>query len=329
MKHAEKMNELNPDYSTTRLVTHKVPIIEEPPDAAFKTVLFLPEGEGRQGEGGGLRTQGYFKRSLPEKPLITVITVVFNGAQYLEETILSVIGQTYDNVEYIIIDGGSTDGTLDIIRQYEHAVDYWISEKDGGMYDALSKAFSLATGKLIQYINAGDFLYQNSLNAIRKIFTQHSEIKWITGYRTLCNQESIIIRIELPVRYKNKLIRQGVYGRFLPYIQQESTVWKKELLQKIDIADFKKLKLAGDYYLWNNFSYHTKLHVIKTPIGIFKKHPEQLSDDISKYFREVQLFSEKRNILTYIHVLLELMVWCLNTRIIEKIISYKKISCED
>ncbi|MCI5151149.1 MAG: glycosyltransferase [Candidatus Electrothrix sp. MAN1_4] len=239
------------------------------------------------------------------------------------------IGQTYDNVEYIIIDGGSRDGTLDIIRKYEHAVDYWVSERDEGMYDALSKAFLLTTGELIQYINAGDFLYQNSLHAIRKIFTQHSEIKWITGYRTLCNQENIIIRIELPVRYKNKLIQQGIYGRFLPYIQQESTVWKKELLQKINIGDLKKFKLAGDYYLWDSFSYHAKLYIVKTPIGVFKKHPEQLSNNIREYFREVQCFSKKRNILTCIYVLIELMIWCFNIRIVEKIISYKEISCEE
>ena len=124
---------LSPDYSTTRLVTREAPTIEEAPNTAFKTVLFLPEGEGRQNEGG-LRTQGYFKHSLPDKPLITVITVVFNGEKYLEETILSVINQTYDNVEYIIIDGGSTDGTLDIISKYEYAIDYWVSEKDNGIY---------------------------------------------------------------------------------------------------------------------------------------------------------------------------------------------------
>ncbi|MCI5150423.1 MAG: glycosyltransferase [Candidatus Electrothrix sp. MAN1_4] len=152
------MIELNPEYSTTRLVTRDVPIIEEPPDATFKTVLSLPEGEGRQGEGG-LRTQGYFKRSLRDKPLITVITVVFNGAQHLEETILSVIGQTYDNVEYIIIDGGSTDGTLDIIRQYEHAVDYWVSEKDEGIYDAMNKGIRLFNGNWINFMNSGDLFF--------------------------------------------------------------------------------------------------------------------------------------------------------------------------
>lgn len=147
---------LSSGYSTTRLLTNEHPVIEEPPGAAFKTVLSLPEGEGRQGEGG-LRTQGYFKRSLPDKPLITVITVVYNGAEHLEETIESVIHQTYDNVEYIIIDGGSTDGTLDILRKYAHAIDYWVSEKDEGIYDAMNKGGGLALGKGINFLNSGDF----------------------------------------------------------------------------------------------------------------------------------------------------------------------------
>jgi len=100
-------------------------VIESKLEDKFETVLFLPEGEGRKGQGG-LRTQGYFKKSLPDKPLITVITVVFNGEEFLEETIQSVINQTYDNVEYIIIDGGSTDGNLVVVCNYEHVTDYWL-----------------------------------------------------------------------------------------------------------------------------------------------------------------------------------------------------------
>ncbi|WP_051179066.1 glycosyltransferase family 2 protein [Thermodesulfovibrio thiophilus] len=169
------------------------------PDDKFETMLFLPEGEGRQGEGG-IRTKGYFKHSyklvdgkwfitdsdnnpvmpVPEDiqskikqylssnaqyqtpitylPLITVITVVYNGAKYLEETILSVINQTYPNVEYIIIDGGSTDGTLDIIKKYEDYIDYWVSEKDKGIYDAMNKGIMCANGKWLLFVNIGDIL---------------------------------------------------------------------------------------------------------------------------------------------------------------------------
>ncbi len=149
-------------YSTTRLVTHDPPILEKHPDDTFQTLLLLPIGEGRQGEGG-LRTQGYFKHSLPNKPLITVITVVFNGEKYLEETILSVINQTYDNVEYIIIDGGSTDGTLNIILKYEYALDYWVSEKDKGIYDAMNKGIDLTTGDWINFMNGGDSFYRSNI----------------------------------------------------------------------------------------------------------------------------------------------------------------------
>lgn len=157
---------LDQHYSTTKMLTQEKPEIINNPEDTFETVLYLPEGEGRKGEGG-LRTQGYFKKSYDDKPLISIITVVYNGEKYLEETIQSVINQTYDNVEYIIIDGGSTDGTLNIIRKYEHIIDYWISEKDNGIYDAMNKGLHLASGEWINFMNAGDtFWKSDSISSI-------------------------------------------------------------------------------------------------------------------------------------------------------------------
>ena len=141
-------------------------MIEEKPEDKCETVLFSLEGQDRQGEGG-LRKQGYFKTSQPDKPLITVVTVVYNGEKFLENTIQSVINQTYDNVEYIIIDGGSIDGTFDIIRKNQHAVDYWVSEKDRGIYDAMNKGIDLATGDWINFMNGGDRLFKHeTLHAV-------------------------------------------------------------------------------------------------------------------------------------------------------------------
>jgi len=165
-----EMTCLDKNYSTTRFLTREQPVIEHKPEDKLESVLFLPEGENRKGEGG-LRSQGYFKASQTDKPLITVITVVFNGEQFLEQTIQSVINQTYDNVEYIIIDGCSTDGSVDIIRKYEHAIDYWVSEKDLGTYDAMNKGIDLASGQWLNFMNAGDLFYKN--NILQKIFNNN------------------------------------------------------------------------------------------------------------------------------------------------------------
>jgi glycosyltransferase involved in cell wall biosynthesis len=171
---------LNPNYSTTRQVTRQQPQFENRSDDKFESVLFLPQGDGRQGEGG-LRTLGYFKTSLPDQPLITVVTVVFNGEEFLEETIQSVINQAYANVEYLFIDGGSTDGTLDIIRKYEYAIDYWISEKDSGIYDAMNKGIGLASGDWINFMNAGDCFYNSEvINNLYK-YDDHADVQIIFG----------------------------------------------------------------------------------------------------------------------------------------------------
>lgn len=153
---------LNINYSTTRLLIKEKPIIENIEEDKFETILFLPESENRKGEGG-LRTKGYFKKSYDDKPLVSIITVVFNGEKYLEQTIQSVINQTYDNVEYIIIDGGSTDGTLDLVKKYEDKIDYWVSEKDNGIYDAMNKGLQLSSGKVIGIINADDWYIKDAI----------------------------------------------------------------------------------------------------------------------------------------------------------------------
>lgn len=109
-------------------------------------------------DDGGTRSGGKFKSSSPETPLVTIITVVLNGEKHLEQSIRSVCDQQYPNIEYFIIDGGSTDGTLDIIHKYEDRIDYWISEPDGGIYDAMNKGISLARGEWLYFLGADDRL---------------------------------------------------------------------------------------------------------------------------------------------------------------------------
>lgn len=158
---------LDEKYSTTKQLIQEKPETINNQNDKFETILFLPEGENRKGEGG-LRTKGYFKRSFKNKPLISIITVVFNGEKHLEETIQTVINQTYDNVEYIIIDGGSTDKTIDIIKKYEDKIDYWISEKDKGISDAFNKGIKVSIGDYINFQGDGDGFY--SSDSLEKVF---------------------------------------------------------------------------------------------------------------------------------------------------------------
>ncbi|WP_456403786.1 glycosyltransferase family 2 protein [Hydrogenimonas sp.] len=152
-------------YSTTRRCFKEPPPIEPYPDETFETKMSIPKSPKRQGSGG-LREAGFFKRSCEALPLVTIITVVYNGAEHIEESVLSVIEQDYDNIEYIVVDGGSTDGTLDIVKTYEDRIDYWVSEPDRGIYDAMNKGLMLASGRYIGFLNADDIFYPGSLSSL-------------------------------------------------------------------------------------------------------------------------------------------------------------------
>ena len=112
---------------------------------------------------GGLRKEGWKKESTEAEPLVSIITIVRNDVANIEKTILSVLNQTYNNVEYIVIDGGSTDGTLDIIKKYEKYIDVWVSESDEGIFYAFNKGIDLVTGKWVQFLNCRDFIYNNTV----------------------------------------------------------------------------------------------------------------------------------------------------------------------
>ena len=111
---------------------------------------------------------------MKDNPKVSIITVVYNGEEFLEETILSVLNQSYENIEYVIIDGGSTDGTVDIIKKYEDKIDYWVSEPDKGIYDAMNKGLDNVTGKWINFMNAGDKFYNSKV--LEEVFCERYAI---------------------------------------------------------------------------------------------------------------------------------------------------------
>jgi glycosyltransferase involved in cell wall biosynthesis len=116
-----------------------------------------------------------------DSPLISIITVVFNGSKTLKQTIDSVLSQNYKNIEYIIIDGGSTDGTLDIIKKHEEYITEWISEPDKGLYDAMNKGISKANGEIIGMINSDDWYELNTVELIVEAYRKNPEKKIFHG----------------------------------------------------------------------------------------------------------------------------------------------------
>lgn len=161
---------------------------------------------------GGLRIEGEFKCN-KQSPLITVVIAVYNGENNLEETILSIINQTYTNVELIVVDGGSTDGTLEILEKYNSDIDYWVSESDKGISDAFNKAVLLASGDYISFQGDGDGFYNDRVlenifsnlkarpalisGMIERIDESGNKL-YISKYMRKFRKHSLLFRMSLP-----------------------------------------------------------------------------------------------------------------------------------
>lgn len=231
-------------YSTTRrLSTEKPGCFDASVDGI--TALLKTASSDQTIAEGGLRLQGLYKASSECEPLITVVTVVYNGYEFLEGTIKSVIEQTYDNVEYIIVDGGSTDGTLDIIRKYEHAIDYWVSEPDKGIYDAMNNGVRLSTGKWINFMNSDDFLSSDIvLSSIAGIsITSNNDCPIIYGLLRMIDAS----KNELSVIGNRWDVAKKYLGYRLTIPHQSMFVRLKNMKEE---GGFKlKYKISADYEL--------------------------------------------------------------------------------
>ncbi len=217
-------------------------------------------------------------------PKISIITPVYNQSQYIEATILSVINQNYPNLEYIIIDGGSTDGTLDILKKYDNKITSWISEPDRGMYHAINKGFSTSSGEIMAWINSDDILLPNSLFNMARLFKDLEHINWIQGLNSFIDLDGNVINTNSPKKFSFIKFLKGDFK----WIQQESTFWRRSLWVQAGSEVNDALKLAGDFELWFRFFQSAKLYNVNIPIGAWRKREGQLSGThMESYLREV------------------------------------------
>lgn len=217
---------------------------------------------------------------------ISIVTPTFNSERFLEATILSVLKQSASKVEYIIIDGGSTDGTLEIIRKYEKHLAFWVSEPDGGMYDAVNKGFAHTTGDILCWINSDDTLLPGALEVVRNTFARHQDLNWIHG-RTLYTDENDRQVQQGPLYlFHQRDIRNGYHGLCTHYVQQHCCFWRAALWRSAGPIRLN-LKYAGDYWLWTQFARDASLISIDFPVATFRRHRNQLHKQGKNYRREV------------------------------------------
>jgi glycosyltransferase involved in cell wall biosynthesis len=205
-------------------------------------------------------------------PRIALITPVFNSGKYIEATIRSVLGQEYPNLDYYIVDAGSTDGTLDVIRKYEGQISGWMSEPDRGMYDALNKGFARTSGEVMGWISATDMLHSGALRLVGSIFRDIKEADWITGRPTLFSEDGMTVSVGEVPHWSRMRFLMGANR----YIQQESTFWRRRLWEKAGGRTDDSQRYASDFELWVRFFRHARLYPVDAIIGGFRVHDDSL-----------------------------------------------------
>jgi glycosyltransferase involved in cell wall biosynthesis len=217
---------------------------------------------------------------------ISIITPVFNGEKYLENTIKSVINQNYKNIEYIIVDGGSTDRSREIIEQYKNKISKIIFQKDNSMYEAIKKGFELATGDFFYWINSDDFfLDNNSVDRLMRIINKKN-YNWVIC-KVAISKFNNKPKIYIPLIYPQWILKNGFANDcFWGFVQQENTVFSKELyLESKGINT--KFKIMGDYDLWRRFAYFEKLVPLNIKYACHRKNNKQLSKNKKKSYEEI------------------------------------------
>lgn len=221
-------------------------------------------------------------------PRITIITPSFNQGQYLEQTMLSVLDQEYPNLEYIIIDGGSTDNSVDIIRKYEDKLAYWISEPDNGQAHAINKGLEKATGDVFNWLNSDDYLEPGALMAIGKKFAENPFAKIVCGY-TYCFFED--------TRAHSHTYRMGLKKSIADTIlnvemNQPGSFYRTEIVKGFGGVN-ESLRYVFDDELWFRFLMQNgigNVKLIDDRIANFRLHDKSKSigDGFEGFAREIQ-----------------------------------------
>ncbi|MDD2851696.1 MAG: glycosyltransferase [Desulfuromonadaceae bacterium] len=230
---------------------------------------------------------------------ISIVTPSDTKGRYISETIKSVLSQEGSfYLEYIVIDNCSHDGTIDILREYEELLGTdafpvrclgvsfrWLSEADSGLYHAINKGFSMATGDVYAWINADDIYLPGALALVAHSFLQFPGIAWLKGITSYMDASSLPTSSGCCYLYDQAWLQDGTYGREAYFVQQDSVFWRAEMWQSCGAIP-GEIRVAGDYWLWIQFSRLAPLYSINRIVSCFRKTVGQLSEDVHSYREE-------------------------------------------
>lgn len=197
-----------------------------------------------------------------DKPVLTVITVVYNSERFIERTIKSVLSQTYPNIEYLIVDGASKDKTLDIVKKYEDRIALWVSEKDKGIYDAMNKGQELANGEYVIFLNSGDIFADHQV--IEKVFANADDADVYYGETGLISEEGEDVgmrRLKAPEKFNWKSLRYGMM------VCHQSFIVRKNILKPYDL----QYRISSDIdWMISALKNSTQQKIVNTHVMISK-----------------------------------------------------------
>jgi glycosyltransferase involved in cell wall biosynthesis len=215
-------------------------------------------------------------------PSISIVTPSFNQGQFLEETMRSVLDQNYPNLEYLVMDGGSTDGSVDIIRRHADRLSYWTSGKDGGHYAAIAEGFRRSSGEIMAWINSDDKYLPWTFSVVGEIFAAHPKLQWLTtAYPLIWDRHGRAVACGYAGGFNHRTFLAGANlpaGRWHvgPWIQQESTFWRRSLWDRAG-GTLDNSSIAGDLELWSRFFRLAPLVAATVPLSGFRAHGDQVS----------------------------------------------------